>query len=149
MTTRRGTENPAAGAGQERERLAQLGLEPGASAKQVAEAHAALIAYLAAAPRSVRPWARRRIADVEAAYAALQVALPAPRTSGVAAKGYIASDAEDAEGSWMRWMTAAGPRLPARSSARTASQPRERARLRARHGANIGGFAGSRWALAP
>lgn len=97
MTTRRGTETPTAGAGQERARLAQLGLEPGASAKQIAEAHAALIAYLAAAPRSVRPWARRRLADVETAYAALNVALPAPRTSGVAAKGYIASDAEDAE----------------------------------------------------
>lgn len=97
MTTRRDAATHAAAAGQERAHLAQLGLEPGASAKQIAEAHDALIAYLAAAPRSVRPWARRRIAEVEASYAGLQAGLPAPRASGSAARGYIASDAEDAE----------------------------------------------------
>lgn len=89
-----------AGSARERDQFEQLGLAPGATADQVRKAHDALKAFLASAPSAARPWANRRMADVEAAYAGLIRDLgsaPAAGVSAVTRAGYIASDAEDPE----------------------------------------------------
>lgn len=86
-----------------RDLLAQLGLDPGADDRRIDEAHAALVAYLNAAPRAARPWARRQLADIEAAYQALERRqarnghTPVGAAAHAAPKGYVASDADDAE----------------------------------------------------
>lgn len=87
--------------GRNGELLAQLGLAPGATRDEVAAAHAGLVAYLGAAPRAVRPWARQQLLEVEAAYSTLarelhRPAAPAMARATVAAR-YVASDADDAE----------------------------------------------------
>lgn len=91
---RRDAEAPIAERGSQREQLARLGLAPGASAAQVRKAHDAVVAYLAAAPGGARPWARRQMAEVDAAYASL-IPNPAPGASAGVRDSYIASDAED------------------------------------------------------
>jgi len=82
----------------ERALLARLGLQPGATSRQIAEAHAALSSYLAAAPKPLRGWARRQLTDVEAAYSALR---PNQLKAASAASGpggaFLAADADDAE----------------------------------------------------
>lgn len=87
--------------GRTAELLTRLGLAPGAAPAQIAEAHEQLVAYLSAAPRAVRPWARQQLVDVEAAYATLARELgrgmaPA-RVQATTAARYVASDADDAE----------------------------------------------------
>jgi tetratricopeptide (TPR) repeat protein len=84
----------------ERDQLEQLGLAPGATAEQATKAHGALKAFLASAPTSARPWARSRMSDVDAAYAAFIRDLDGGTSVGPAAVAqtpYIASDAEDPE----------------------------------------------------
>jgi tetratricopeptide (TPR) repeat protein len=88
----------------DRELLARLGLEPGADATRIREAHAALVQFLASAPKGLRPWVRRQQADVEAAYRDLQA--PSNRTSRTAGspampastrRGFMAADGDEAE----------------------------------------------------
>jgi cytochrome c-type biogenesis protein CcmH/NrfG len=55
----------------ERELLARLGLDPSASPEDVAVAHETVTAYLAAAPRQLRSWARTQAAGADEAYALL------------------------------------------------------------------------------
>ena len=55
----------------ERELLARLGLDPSASSEDVAAAHETVTAYLAAAPRDLRSWARTQAAGADEAYALL------------------------------------------------------------------------------
>ena len=88
----------------DRELLARLGLEPGADAIRIREAHAALVQFLASAPKGIRPWVRRQQADVEAAYRDLQAttnraahAAGSPVMPAAARRGFIAADADDAE----------------------------------------------------
>ena len=81
----------------ERDPFEQLGLAPDATAEQARKAHGALKAFLASAPSAARPWAVRRMAEVDAAYARLARDLGAAPAGASAAMraGYIASDAED------------------------------------------------------
>ncbi|MDA8237017.1 MAG: tetratricopeptide repeat protein [Chloroflexi bacterium] len=55
----------------ERELLARLGLDPSASPEDLAIAHEAVAAYLAAAPHQLRAWARHQAAGADEAYALL------------------------------------------------------------------------------
>lgn len=55
----------------ERELLARLGLDPSATPEDVNAAHAAVSAYLAAAPRGLRSWARTQATGADEAYALL------------------------------------------------------------------------------
>ena len=55
----------------ERELLARLGLDPSATPEDVNSAHAAVSAYLAAAPRGLRSWARTQATGADEAYALL------------------------------------------------------------------------------
>ncbi len=55
----------------ERELLARLGLDPSATPEDVSAAHEAVSAYLAAAPRGLRSWARTQAAGADEAYALL------------------------------------------------------------------------------
>ena len=55
----------------ERELLARLGLDPSATTEDVSAAHEAVAAYLAAAPRSLRAWARVQASGADEAYALL------------------------------------------------------------------------------
>ena len=55
----------------ERELLARLGLDPSATPEDVSSAHEAVSAYLAAAPRDLRSWARAQAAGADEAYALL------------------------------------------------------------------------------
>jgi cytochrome c-type biogenesis protein CcmH/NrfG len=55
----------------ERELLARLGLDPSATPEDVNAAHAAVSAYLAAAPRDLRSWARTQANGADEAYALL------------------------------------------------------------------------------
>jgi cytochrome c-type biogenesis protein CcmH/NrfG len=55
----------------ERELLARLGLDPSATPEDVSSAHQAVSAYLAAAPRDLRSWARAQAAGADEAYALL------------------------------------------------------------------------------
>ena len=55
----------------ERELLARLGLDPSATPEDVSAAHEAVSAYLAAAPRDLRSWARTQAAGADEAYALL------------------------------------------------------------------------------
>lgn len=55
----------------ERELLARLGLDPSATPEDVGAAHEAVSAYLAAAPRGLRSWARAQAAGADEAYALL------------------------------------------------------------------------------
>ena len=55
----------------ERELLARLGLDPSATPEDVSTAHETVSAYLAAAPRSLRAWARAQAAGADEAYALL------------------------------------------------------------------------------
>ena len=55
----------------ERELLARLGLNPSATPEDVSAAHEAVSAFLAAAPRDLRPWARTQAAGADEAYALL------------------------------------------------------------------------------
>lgn len=100
----RGSSNPVAALDPSGELLAQLGLEPGADARRIDEAHAALVSYLSSAPKAARPWARQQLAAVEGAYRALQRpqarnghGASAPAAAAMAPRGYVASDADDAE----------------------------------------------------
>jgi tetratricopeptide (TPR) repeat protein len=81
--------------------LAALGLGAGATLAQVTAAHAELVAYLGAAPRPVRAWARQQLAEVEAAYAELARELKprasAPNAKKLAGSRFVASDADDVE----------------------------------------------------
>lgn len=81
----------------ERALLARLGLMPGATSRQVTEAHAALTSYLAAAPKPLRGWARRQLAEVEAAYATLRPNQLRAASAAAPAGAFLASDADDAE----------------------------------------------------
>jgi tetratricopeptide (TPR) repeat protein len=95
-----GGNDPEAATDVQRDLLAQLGLAPGADERRIAEAHAALLAYLANAPKTLRGWARRQQTQVEAAYQVLQ---RQPRNARAAApavatgRGFLAADADDAE----------------------------------------------------
>ncbi len=55
----------------ERELLARLGLDPSATPEDLGAAHEAVSAYLAAAPRGLRSWARTQAAGADEAYALL------------------------------------------------------------------------------
>ncbi len=55
----------------ERELLARLGLDPSATPEDVSSAHETVSAYLAAAPRDLRSWARTQAAGADEAYALL------------------------------------------------------------------------------
>ena len=55
----------------ERELLARLGLDASAGREDVAAAHEAVTAYLAAAPKGLRGWARTQAAGADEAYALL------------------------------------------------------------------------------
>ena len=55
----------------ERTLLARLGLQPSATPEDVSAAHEAVSAYLAAAPRGLRSWARAQAAGADEAYALL------------------------------------------------------------------------------
>jgi len=55
----------------ERELLARLGLDASATPEDVSTAHQAVSAYLLAAPRSLRTWARAQAAGADEAYALL------------------------------------------------------------------------------
>ena len=55
----------------ERELLARLGLDPSATPEDVSSAHETVCAYLAAAPRGLRSWARTQAAGADEAYALL------------------------------------------------------------------------------
>ncbi len=55
----------------ERELLSRLGLDPSATSEDVSTAHEAVSAYLAAAPRSLRAWARAQASGADEAYALL------------------------------------------------------------------------------
>ena len=55
----------------ERELLARLGLDPSATPEDVSVAHEAVATYLAAAPRSLRAWARVQASGADEAYALL------------------------------------------------------------------------------
>ncbi len=55
----------------ERELLARLGLDPSATPEDVSTAHETVSAYLAAAPRSLRAWARVQASGADEAYALL------------------------------------------------------------------------------
>jgi cytochrome c-type biogenesis protein CcmH/NrfG len=55
----------------ERELLARLGLDPSATPEDVSAAHETVSAYLAAAPRGLRSWARTQAAGADEAYALL------------------------------------------------------------------------------
>ena len=55
----------------ERELLARLGLDPSATPEDVSAAHETVSAYLAAAPRDLRSWARAQAAGADEAYALL------------------------------------------------------------------------------
>ena len=55
----------------ERELLARLGLDTSATPEDVSTAHQAVSAYLLAAPRSLRTWARAQAAGADEAYALL------------------------------------------------------------------------------
>jgi cytochrome c-type biogenesis protein CcmH/NrfG len=55
----------------ERELLARLGLDPSATPEDVSAAHQAVSAYLAAAPRDLRSWARAQASGADEAYALL------------------------------------------------------------------------------
>jgi cytochrome c-type biogenesis protein CcmH/NrfG len=55
----------------ERELLARLGLDPSATPEDVNAAHEAVAAYLTAAPRSLRTWARVQASGADEAYALL------------------------------------------------------------------------------
>lgn len=55
----------------ERELLARLGLDPSATPEDVSAAHQAVSAYLAAAPRDLRSWARTQASGADEAYALL------------------------------------------------------------------------------
>jgi len=55
----------------ERELLARLGLDPSATPEDVSTAHGTVSAYLAAAPRSLRAWARVQASGADEAYALL------------------------------------------------------------------------------
>jgi cytochrome c-type biogenesis protein CcmH/NrfG len=55
----------------ERELLARLGLDPSATPEDVSTAHETVSAYLAAAPRSLRAWARAQASGADEAYALL------------------------------------------------------------------------------
>ena len=55
----------------ERELLARLGLDPSATPEDVSTAHETVSAYLAAAPRSLRAWARVQASGADQAYALL------------------------------------------------------------------------------
>ena len=55
----------------ERELLARLGLDPSATPEDVSTAHEAVATYLAAAPRSLRAWARVQASGADEAYALL------------------------------------------------------------------------------
>jgi cytochrome c-type biogenesis protein CcmH/NrfG len=55
----------------ERELLGRLGLDPSATSEDVSAAHEAVAAYLAAAPRSLRTWARVQASGADEAYALL------------------------------------------------------------------------------
>jgi tetratricopeptide (TPR) repeat protein len=86
--------------GRTSELLARLGLAPGTGLAKVEAAHTELVAYLNAAPRMARPWARRQLGEIEFAYASLvrEVGRGASSRSAAAANSrYVASDADDAE----------------------------------------------------
>jgi cytochrome c-type biogenesis protein CcmH/NrfG len=55
----------------ERELLSRLGLDPSATPEDVSTAHETVSAYLAAAPRSLRAWARVQASGADEAYALL------------------------------------------------------------------------------
>jgi cytochrome c-type biogenesis protein CcmH/NrfG len=55
----------------ERELLSRLGLDPSATPEDVSTAHETVSAYLAAAPRSLRAWARAQASGADEAYALL------------------------------------------------------------------------------
>jgi len=55
----------------ERELLARLGLDPSATPEDVRSAHETVSAYLAAAPRDLRSWARAQASGADEAYALL------------------------------------------------------------------------------
>jgi cytochrome c-type biogenesis protein CcmH/NrfG len=55
----------------ERDLLARLGLDPSATPEDVSSAHETVSAYLAAAPRDLRSWARTQAAGADEAYALL------------------------------------------------------------------------------
>jgi cytochrome c-type biogenesis protein CcmH/NrfG len=55
----------------ERELLSRLGLDPSATPEDVSTAHETVAAYLAAAPRSLRAWARVQASGADEAYALL------------------------------------------------------------------------------
>src|SRR5450756_2203010 len=55
----------------EHELLARLGLDPSATPEDVSTAHEAVSAYLTAAPRSLRTWARVQASGADEAYALL------------------------------------------------------------------------------
>jgi cytochrome c-type biogenesis protein CcmH/NrfG len=69
----------------ERELLGRLGLDPSATSEDVSAAHEAVAAYLAAAPRSLRTWARVQASGADEAYALLTD--PAALTRAVALVG--------------------------------------------------------------
>lgn len=66
----------------EQELLARLGLGPDASADDVAAAHAAIVAYLAAAPAHARGWARAQAAAADEAVALLSDPVALARRAG-------------------------------------------------------------------
>jgi len=81
--------------------LAALGLPAGATLAQVTAAHAELVAFLGAAPKQLRPWARQQLAHVETAYAQLARELR-PRGDAItpnklSGSRFVASDADDVE----------------------------------------------------
>ena len=94
---------PGAAVDARRDLLAQLGLDASADARKIAEAHAALVAYLGTAPKTLRGWARRQQADVESAFQGLQGQQPEVARSShggaqaAQARGFVAADADDAE----------------------------------------------------
>src|SRR5450759_2886303 len=55
----------------ERELLARLGLDPSATPEDVSTAHETVSAYLAAAPRGLKAWARVQASGADEAYALL------------------------------------------------------------------------------
>ena len=76
----------------ERELLARLGLDPSATPEDVSTAHEAVSAYLTAAPRSLRTWARVQASGADEAYALLTD--PAALSRAVAwfsSTGYLAA----------------------------------------------------------
>jgi tetratricopeptide (TPR) repeat protein len=93
-----------AGTGTDREHLSRLGLDASADAARIRAAHDALVAYLAAAPTSIRPWARVQEAEVNAAFRALEARSARPPRSATAAAASsrragadLALDGDDAE----------------------------------------------------